>query len=212
MRHGYQATRTIHERLVSGQSCNQRQRTAVLHRHAPAPSLRPSRAAVGIPCGLLHGVLSSQAHMRACKRGTGTRPSLRESESHHGTRRASGEGPEEEGTRNGPEEEAMSARSLRLTLATVLLATAAGAQVTCTSDPECADTNLCNGTEVCAGGVCQPGTPLDCNDNNAATTDTCDAALGCQHAATIGAKRLALRAGPTNPLKEIGRASCRERG
>src|SRR5262249_8406705 len=92
-------------------------------------------------------------------------------------------------------------RSLLLTLATVLLATAAGAQTPCSTDPECVDTDVCNGAETCVGGFCQPGTPLNCNDGNADTTDTCDATAGCQHASLIGAKRLALRAGPTNPLK-----------
>lgn len=95
----------------------------------------------------------------------------------------------------------MRPRALLLTLATVLLATAAGAQTACTTDPECVDSDVCNGTETCVGGFCQPGTPLDCNDGNTATTDTCDATAGCQHAALIGAKRLTLRAGPINPLK-----------
>src|SRR5439155_1704607 len=47
----------------------------------------------------------------------------------------------------------------------------------------CSDGDACNGTETCQGGTCTAGTALNCNDNNACTTDTCDAAAGCQHAA-----------------------------
>jgi len=46
----------------------------------------------------------------------------------------------------------------------------------------CADGTVCNGDEVCSGGACQTGTPLDCNDTNVCTDDSCDAVLGCQHA------------------------------
>jgi Dictyostelium (slime mold) repeat len=38
----------------------------------------------------------------------------------------------------------------------------------------------CNGSEVCVAGVCQIGTPLVCVDGNECTSDSCDAALGCQ--------------------------------
>jgi hypothetical protein len=47
----------------------------------------------------------------------------------------------------------------------------------------CADGNVCNGGEVCQSGTCTAGTPLDCNDANPCTTDTCDMLLGCQHVA-----------------------------
>src|SRR5207253_1450856 len=39
--------------------------------------------------------------------------------------------------------------------------------------------NLCNGVEVCHAGVCQPGTPVSCADNNPCTTETCDPKAGC---------------------------------
>jgi hypothetical protein len=45
----------------------------------------------------------------------------------------------------------------------------------------CADADLCNGDEVCNGGVCAAETPLDCDDLNACTTDSCDPTAGCQH-------------------------------
>src|SRR5262249_10102932 len=47
----------------------------------------------------------------------------------------------------------------------------------------CSDGNACNGAETCQAGVCQPGTPLNCDDANACTTDTCNTASGCAHAA-----------------------------
>jgi MYXO-CTERM domain-containing protein len=43
----------------------------------------------------------------------------------------------------------------------------------------CNDATVCNGAEVCGGGQCNPGTPLNCNDNNPCTVDTCDAVRGC---------------------------------
>ncbi len=47
----------------------------------------------------------------------------------------------------------------------------------------CDDGNVCNGVEVCAGGSCQPGTPLECDDANPCTTDACVPAVGCVHTA-----------------------------
>lgn len=44
----------------------------------------------------------------------------------------------------------------------------------------CADATVCNGAEVCdAAGTCVAGTPLDCDDGKACTTDSCDPVLGC---------------------------------
>lgn len=45
----------------------------------------------------------------------------------------------------------------------------------------CSDGNLCNGSETCQAGICTSGTPLDCNDNNPCTNDSCDSQSGCQH-------------------------------
>jgi hypothetical protein len=52
----------------------------------------------------------------------------------------------------------------------------------CLVDGDCADGNVCTGTEVCIAGTCSPGTALDCSDNNPCTIDACDALVGCQHA------------------------------
>jgi len=48
-----------------------------------------------------------------------------------------------------------------------------------TDGASCSDGNLCNGVEVCHAGVCQPGTPISCADNNPCTTETCDPKAGC---------------------------------
>src|SRR6185503_10368440 len=46
----------------------------------------------------------------------------------------------------------------------------------------CSDSNVCNGVEACLSGLCRPTTPpLNCNDNNTCTTDSCNATLGCQN-------------------------------
>ena len=63
---------------------------------------------------------------------------------------------------------------------------------TCGADGQCAftatavaaacdDADACNGAETCdpATGACVDGTPLDCDDLIACTTDDCDAAAGC---------------------------------
>ena len=76
----------------------------------------------------------------------------------------------------------------------------------CTTDGDCDDGNLCNGTEQCEAGVCTagtppacddgdacngaeacdpssgacaPGTPLECDDGNPCTDDPCAPAVGC---------------------------------
>lgn len=49
----------------------------------------------------------------------------------------------------------------------------------------CEDGNMCNGQESCSNGVCMSGVPLDCNDTNMCTNDTCNAATGCQHTAVV---------------------------
>jgi hypothetical protein len=45
----------------------------------------------------------------------------------------------------------------------------------------CDDGDPCNGLEVCdlSTGVCAPGAPLSCDDDDACTTDSCDG--GCEH-------------------------------
>ena len=51
----------------------------------------------------------------------------------------------------------------------------------CNGDGDCDDNNVCNGAETCLSNNCQPGTSLDCNDNQPCTDDTCDAASGCDN-------------------------------
>jgi cysteine-rich repeat protein len=49
----------------------------------------------------------------------------------------------------------------------------------------CPDGNLCNGNETCNGaGVCLPGMPPNCDDNDDCTQDSCDPLQGCINATT----------------------------
>lgn len=45
----------------------------------------------------------------------------------------------------------------------------------------CSDLSVCTTVDVCIGGSCVGSTPLNCNDSNACTTDSCDPTLGCQY-------------------------------
>src|SRR5690606_35266336 len=46
----------------------------------------------------------------------------------------------------------------------------------------CSDGNSCNGIEACDGaGTCQAGTPLEVDDQNPCTVDTCDPETGVSH-------------------------------
>mgnify|MGYP007046914987 CR=1 FL=1 len=51
----------------------------------------------------------------------------------------------------------------------------------------CTDGNTCTAKEACKSGVCQGGTPLNCNDSNACTSDSCDALEGCSYVANSNA-------------------------
>jgi hypothetical protein len=51
----------------------------------------------------------------------------------------------------------------------------------CISDASCGDGNICNGVETCRAGICTVGTPLDCDDGDPCTMDSCAPASGCQH-------------------------------
>jgi cysteine-rich repeat protein len=44
----------------------------------------------------------------------------------------------------------------------------------------CSDANVCNGSETCNGtGTCLPGAPLNCDDGQACTQDSCHPVNGC---------------------------------
>ena len=61
------------------------------------------------------------------------------------------------------------------------------APVSCTENWECDDGAYCNGAEVCAGGVCEPGTPVDCDDGVDCTNDFCNEATdSCDNVADDG--------------------------
>jgi hypothetical protein len=44
----------------------------------------------------------------------------------------------------------------------------------CNEAADCDDGDACNGAEDCTDGACLAGTPLDCDDSNACTTDSCE--------------------------------------
>jgi hypothetical protein len=47
--------------------------------------------------------------------------------------------------------------------------------------------NACVTGGTCGGGTCQPGGPVNCDDNNCCTIDSCDPATGCVHTANTTA-------------------------
>src|SRR5262249_55835220 len=51
----------------------------------------------------------------------------------------------------------------------------------CLADASCSDGNICNGLETCRAGDCAAGTPLDCDDGDPCTVDSCSPTSGCQH-------------------------------
>ncbi|MBM4353345.1 MAG: hypothetical protein FJ109_06030 [Deltaproteobacteria bacterium] len=56
----------------------------------------------------------------------------------------------------------------------------------CTHVPNmllCDDGNVCTTGDTCADGICVGGAPLPCDDGNVCTDDSCDAKVGCLHAA-----------------------------
>ncbi len=62
----------------------------------------------------------------------------------------------------------------------------------------CNDGDHCNGLETCAMGECVPSAPLDCDDGNPCTIDTCSPTHGCQHINAIDGAAC----GPTDPCAE----------
>jgi hypothetical protein len=59
-----------------------------------------------------------------------------------------------------------------------------GSVGTCLTAPDgtpCPDDDRCDGEETCQAGQCLDGPPLDCDDGNPCTDDSCDPISGCQH-------------------------------
>lgn len=51
----------------------------------------------------------------------------------------------------------------------------------------CDDGNVCNGVSECSGTTCTAGTPLNCDDGNPCTIDSCDPVKGCTYTPDPGA-------------------------
>jgi hypothetical protein len=43
----------------------------------------------------------------------------------------------------------------------------------------CVDGTVCNGEEQCQSGTCTAGAPLECDDGNVCTAESCDEITGC---------------------------------
>jgi hypothetical protein len=56
-----------------------------------------------------------------------------------------------------------------------------GACVVAPDGTYCDDDDPCNGREACRDGLCTPGVPLDCDDRNPCTKDSCDPVSICRH-------------------------------
>jgi MYXO-CTERM domain-containing protein len=61
--------------------------------------------------------------------------------------------------------------------------------VTLPDGMSCSDGAVCNGEERCRSGLCVLGTPLDCDDGDACTADSCAEPDGCQHEPIAGCCR-----------------------
>lgn len=57
----------------------------------------------------------------------------------------------------------------------------------CVGWSQCDDGNMCNGIEACVDGQCAAGTPLNCDDANDCTSDTCNASTGCSNTTHLSA-------------------------
>ena len=74
-------------------------------------------------------------------------------------------------------------RVLPLLALLLALAAPAGAELTCITDYQCGDGDLCDGIEHCVAGTCVASTAaLVCDDGDPCTNDSCDPAAGCAHA------------------------------
>ena len=47
----------------------------------------------------------------------------------------------------------------------------------------CEDGNACTAGDMCAASICVGGAPLDCDDDNVCTDDSCNPAIGCVNVA-----------------------------
>jgi len=63
-----------------------------------------------------------------------------------------------------------------------------GSLGTCAPVPNgtaCPDSDACNGIEVCMQNECVAGDPLNCDDHNICTHDSCNPSSGCSHGAVV---------------------------
>jgi hypothetical protein len=63
---------------------------------------------------------------------------------------------------------------------------ASGACLHADNTAPCIDGNACTTGDICNGGACV-GAPVNCDDDNVCTTDSCETATGCVHASNANA-------------------------
>jgi hypothetical protein len=56
----------------------------------------------------------------------------------------------------------------------------------CETDADCTNNDVCDGIETCVAGVCVDGDPLDCDDDDVCTEDSCDPTTGCDNTPIAG--------------------------
>lgn len=82
------------------------------------------------------------------------------------------------------------------------------------NDAVCDDGDACNGVETCTGTFgngytgCGPGVPLECDDDNVCTTDSCDPSSGCVHATLADGTQCELPAGKIGTCTGGSCAGC----
>ena len=67
------------------------------------------------------------------------------------------------------------------------ICTPAGGCANTPLDTPCNDGDQCTAGDHCTAGQCVPGLPVNCQDDNVCTDDSCDHVLGCIHAPNIEA-------------------------
>ncbi len=68
----------------------------------------------------------------------------------------------------------------------------------------CTNAIVCDGREVCSAGACVAGAPLDCDDGDTCTTDSCMEPGGCRHASVAGCCNVAIDCDDGDPCTSDG--------
>jgi cysteine-rich repeat protein len=72
--------------------------------------------------------------------------------------------------------------------------------------------DLCTSVGVCGGGTCSDFVPVDCNDGDPCTSDSCDPAMGCTNAPACGDGLIQPQCGEACDGPTLGGATCQSVG